>query len=46
MSANLDFSKLEKALDEAEINGWILADMKNDWNAVFPGAVRSAQVSR
>ena len=38
--------QLDKALDEAEINGWILADMKNDWNVVFPGAVRSAQVSR
>ena len=38
--------QLDKALDEAETNGWILADMKNDWNAVFPDAVRSAQVSR
>ena len=38
--------QLDKALNEAETNGWILADMKNDWNAVFPDAVRSAQVSR
>jgi hypothetical protein len=38
--------QLDKALDQAETNGWLLADMKNDWNAVFPGAVRSAQISR
>jgi phosphoglycolate phosphatase-like HAD superfamily hydrolase len=38
--------QLDKALDEAESHGWILADMKNDWNVVFPDAVRSAQVSR
>lgn len=38
--------QLDKALDEAATHGWILADMKNDWNVVFPGAVRSAQVSR
>jgi hypothetical protein len=38
--------QLDKALDEAETNGWIVADMKNDWSAVFPDAVRSAQVSR
>ena len=38
--------QLDKALDEAGPNGWILADMKNDWNVVFPNAVRSAQVSR
>ena len=38
--------QLDKALDEAETRGWILADMKNDWNVVFPSAVRSAQVSR
>ena len=38
--------QLDKALNEAERNGWILADMKNDWNAVFPTAARSAQVSR
>ncbi len=38
--------QLDKALDEAETNGWILADMKHDWNVVFPNAARSAQVSR
>lgn len=38
--------QLNKALDEAETRGWILADMKNDWNVIFPSAARSAQVSR
>jgi phosphoglycolate phosphatase-like HAD superfamily hydrolase len=28
--------KLDKALDEATAKGWIVVDMKNDWNAVFP----------
>ena len=38
--------QLDKALDEAPGYGWILADMKNDWNVVFPTAERSAHVSR
>jgi len=28
--------KLDKALDQADANGWIVVDMKNDWNRVFP----------
>jgi hypothetical protein len=27
---------LSKALDKAEAKDWIIVDMKNDWNAVFP----------
>jgi len=27
---------LDKALDEADTNGWIIVDMKKDWKAVFP----------
>ena len=38
--------QLDKALDEASDHGWILADMKNDWNVIFPSAARSAQTSR
>lgn len=38
--------QLDRALDEAEMHGWILADIKRDWNVVFPTAARSAQVSR
>jgi phosphoglycolate phosphatase-like HAD superfamily hydrolase len=26
---------LDKALDQAEANGWIIVDMKNDWKRVF-----------
>jgi len=26
---------LDKALDQAEANGWIIVDMKNDWKEVF-----------
>jgi len=28
---------LDKALDQADANGWIIVDMKKDWNKVFPG---------
>jgi phosphoglycolate phosphatase-like HAD superfamily hydrolase len=27
---------LDKALDQADVNGWIIVDMKNDWNVIFP----------
>ncbi len=27
---------LDKALDQADTNGWIIVDMKNDWKKVFP----------
>ncbi|SAL07282.1 Tat pathway signal sequence domain-containing protein [Caballeronia arationis] len=29
--------KLDKALDAASGNGWIVVDMKQDWNRMFPG---------
>ncbi len=28
--------KLDKGLDEAEVKGWTVIDMKNDWKVVFP----------
>ncbi len=28
--------RLDKALDAAEAQGWLLIDMKNDWSAIFP----------
>ena len=28
--------RLDKALDAAPDNGWVIVDMKNDWNQVFP----------
>jgi len=28
--------KLDKALDQSKSNGWIIVDMKDDWNTVFP----------
>jgi len=27
---------LDKALDQADANGWVIVDMKKDWKAVFP----------
>ncbi|WP_299902446.1 HAD family hydrolase [uncultured Ruegeria sp.] len=30
------FGKLDKGLDAAEENGWLLIDMKADWKTVFP----------
>lgn len=28
--------KLDKAIDKAKANGWIIVDMKKDWKTVFP----------
>ncbi len=28
--------KLDKALDAAPQEGWIVVDMKNDWKQIFP----------
>jgi hypothetical protein len=30
------FGTLDKALDQADANGWIIVDMKKDWNRIFP----------
>ena len=30
------FGKLDKALDEANVRGWVVVDMKNDWSRIFP----------
>jgi hypothetical protein len=27
---------LDKALDKAAANGWIIVDMKKDWKQIFP----------
>jgi hypothetical protein len=27
---------LDKALDEANTQGWMVVDMKNDWRTIFP----------
>jgi hydroxymethylpyrimidine pyrophosphatase-like HAD family hydrolase len=32
---NPAFGQLDKALDEADANGWTVVDMKNDWRQVF-----------
>ena len=29
--------KLDKALDQAAGEGWIIVDMKKDWATIFPG---------
>jgi hypothetical protein len=33
---NSEIGRLNKALDEAPRRGWIVVDMKNDWNTIFP----------
>ncbi len=30
------FGMLDKALDVAEKQGWVVVDMKRDWNTIFP----------
>ena len=32
--------QLNKALDEASQRGWIVVDMKDDWNAIYPGETK------
>jgi phosphoserine phosphatase len=32
-----DVGTLDKALDQADANGWVIVDMKKDWEKVFPG---------
>ncbi len=34
------FGKLDKGLDEASKRGWIIVDMKNDWDRIFPESVK------
>lgn len=29
------FGRLDKALDAAVLNKWVVADMKNDWKRIF-----------
>lgn len=33
-----DFGRLDKAMDNAPAEGWILVDMAKDWKAMFPSA--------
>jgi hypothetical protein len=33
---NTSFGRLEKALDAAATNHWVVVDMKNDWKRIFP----------
>lgn len=33
---NTSFGRLDKALDAALPNHWLVVDMKNDWKRVFP----------
>jgi len=28
--------RLDEGLDEAKLKGWVLVDMKNDWNRIYP----------
>jgi hypothetical protein len=32
--------RLDKALDEADAKGWVVADMETDWRTVFPASQR------
>jgi len=31
-----ELGRLDKALDQAQKQGWTVVDMKKDWNTVFP----------
>jgi hypothetical protein len=33
---NSSVGRLDKALDAAPVNGWVVVDMKRDWNSIFP----------
>ena len=30
------FGRLDKALDAAPLNHWVVVDMTNDWKRIFP----------
>ena len=32
--------KLDKALDEAQVEGWVVVDMKQDWKVIYPFEIR------
>jgi phosphoserine phosphatase len=34
--AHSPFGRLDKALDEARSRGWVVVDIKRDWNTIFP----------
>src|SRR5262249_33813582 len=38
--------KLDKALDEAQRRGWVVVDMKQDWNTVFPSETEEKPASQ
>lgn len=38
--------QLDKALDEVEEYGWVLADMKTDWKTIFPVTTQRVQSAR
>ena len=31
---------LDKALDQAGANGWVIVNMKTDWNIIFPEDIK------
>jgi phosphoglycolate phosphatase-like HAD superfamily hydrolase len=35
-----EFGRLDNALSAAGVNGWVVIDMKNDWNEVFPSKAK------
>ena len=40
---NSHIGRLDKALDEAAQRGWIVVDMKKDWNQIFSDSVNSTK---
>lgn len=40
---NSKIGKLDKALDAATANGWVVVDMKQDWKIIFPPETGSAE---
>jgi hypothetical protein len=40
------FGRLDKALDAAVMNHWVVVDMKNDWKRIFPVEQRASGVAR
>jgi phosphoglycolate phosphatase-like HAD superfamily hydrolase len=40
---NSHFGKLDKALDAAPKRGWVLVDMKQDWQTIFPQSLRASR---
>jgi phosphoglycolate phosphatase-like HAD superfamily hydrolase len=42
---NSDIGRLDKGLDQAQVHGWTVVSMKNDWKTIFPEVPATPEVA-